>query len=113
MPDTLALTSSGELPHSLSIFLQGDAIAPLVSWFGDGLVCTGGNLLRLFAKTAVNGTAQAPQSGDPSISTQSSNLGYPIPPGSIRYYQVYYRDPSISYCNGLFYNISSGMRVVW
>jgi hypothetical protein len=113
VPDTLVLTSDDELPHVLSIFLQGDAVAPLVEWLGDGLLCAGGNLIRLYAKTAVNGTVQAPQAGDPSISMRSAALGNPIPPGAVRYYQVWYRDPSISYCNGLFYNVSNGARVVW
>ena len=40
----------------------------------------------------------APQAGDPSVSAQSALLGDPIAPGSSRYCQTYYRDPSLSFC---------------
>jgi hypothetical protein len=115
-PDTLVLTSANELPSSLSIFLQGDSATPMVASFGDGLRCTGGNLLRLFVESAVHSTAQAPQPGDPSISARSAALGDPIQPGSIRYYQTYYRDPSTTFCpspTGGTFNVSNGLRVTW
>ena len=114
-PDTLVLTSSGELPSALSIFLQGDAeVAPLA--FGDGLRCAGGNLKRLYSLNASAGTASAPQPGDPSISERSAALGDPIAPGSSRFYQVYYRDPDLGFCAspaGSTFNASNALRVVW
>jgi hypothetical protein len=113
-PDTLVLTSSGELPNSLSIFLQGNTLAPTVISFGDGLRCAGGMLLRLYVKGASAGTAQAPQAGDPSISARSASLGDPIQQGTYRYYQTYYRDPSMSFCPaGSTFNVSNGIRAVW
>jgi hypothetical protein len=115
-PDTLVLTSSGELSSALSIFLQGDVLASTVQMFGDGLRCTGGQLLRLYVKSASGGVAQAPEVGDPSISARSAMLGDSIAPGSIRYYQTYYRDPSTSFCaspQGGTFNVSSGMRIIW
>jgi hypothetical protein len=116
-PDTLELGSSGELSTAPSIFLQGDAsIAPVT--FGDGLRCAGGTLKRLFVKVASGGTVAAPDfgAGDPTISQQSANLGDPIAPGSIRYYQVYYRDPDPTFCAsppGDSWNVSNGLRVMW
>ena len=116
-PDTLVLGSTGELPSALSIFLQGDAeIAPV--GFGDGLRCAGGTLKRLFVKNASSGTATAPDfgAGDRTITQQSANLGDPIAPGSIRYYQVYYRDPVPTFCAsplGNSWNVSNGLRVTW
>ena len=115
-PDTLVLTSSGELPSALSIFIQGSALNPTVVPFGDGLLCVGGVLKRLFVKGAANGTVVAPEPGDPSITQQSANLGDPIQPGMVRYYQVYYRDPDPSFCpapSGSTFNSSNGLRVVW
>jgi hypothetical protein len=115
-PDSLVLTSSHELPTALSIFLQGNAETPFVEPFGDGLRCIGGQLLRLYVKGALNGTAIAPRLGDPSISTRSASLGDPISPGSLRYYQVYYRDPSPTFCpssTGGTFNVSNGMRIAW
>jgi hypothetical protein len=114
--DTLVLTSTNELPTALSIFLQGDSSALYTTFFGDGLRCIGGHLLRLFVESAVNSTAQAPQPGDPSISARSAALGDPIQHGTSRYYQTYYRDPSSSFCTsptGGTFNVSDGLRVIW
>jgi hypothetical protein len=114
-PDTVVLSSSGELPTVSSVFLQGDQqIAPAV--FGDGLRCAGGNLKRLYVKSAVGGVATAPQSGDPSITAQSAALGDPIAPGTSRFYQVYYRDPDLNFCPappGNSWNASSGLQITW
>jgi hypothetical protein len=113
--DTLVLTSSGELPAALSIFLQGSAsIAPLS--FGDGLRCSGGSLERLYSRNAAGGAVSAPQPGDPSISARSAALGDPIAAGATRYYQTYYRDPQLGFCpspSGDSWNVSSGLSVSW
>ncbi len=116
VPDTIVLSSSGELPSVLSIFLQGNATigAPLV--FGDGLRCVGGSLKRLYVKNAVAGTASAPAAGDPSVSAQSALLGDPIAPGTSRWYQTYYRDPNLGFCaapQGNSFNVSSGLQLAW
>jgi hypothetical protein len=115
-PDTLVMTSQYELPSALSIFLQGNAESQLVQPFGDGLRCVGGQLLRLYVKSAHNGTAIAPRVGDPSITARAAALGDQIAPGAHRYYQVYYRDPNPSFCAapaGGTFNVSNGVRVVW
>jgi len=115
-PDSLVLSSSGELPTSLSIFMQGNALTQTVTFFGDGIRCVGGTLLRLYAKAASGGVVSAPQPGDPSISARSAALGDPIATGTVRYYQVYYRDASSSFCpppSGSTFNASNGLRVVW
>jgi hypothetical protein len=113
--DTLQLSSAGEPPTALSILLQGTAsIAPLQ--FGDGLRCASGLLKRLYVKHAVNGVVVAPEPGDPSISARSAALFDPITAGSLRYYQIYYRDPDASYCpmpQGSTYNVSNGIVASW
>jgi hypothetical protein len=113
--DTLVLTSTGELPSALSIFLQGTtAIAPLV--FGDGLRCTGGALKRLYVHNAAGGAVSAPQPGEPSISARSAALGDLISAGATRYYQTYYRDPVLGFCDsppGNTWNVSSGLSILW
>ncbi len=115
-PDTLVMTSSGQLPNASSILLQGsvDLTTPLI--FGDGLRCVGGNLKRLYVHSASGGVVSFPPLGGLSISTQSALHGDPIAPGSTRSYQVYYRDPSASFCpnppgNG--WNVSGAQRVHW
>ena len=113
--DTLVLTSSGELPTVVSVFLQGDVAIAGVN-FGDGLRCVHGNLKRLYMKNASGGVVSAPQAGDPSISTRSAALGDSIPTGATRYYQTHYRDPSLAFCPnppGNSWNISNGLSAVW
>jgi hypothetical protein len=112
-PDTVVLTSTGELPNALSVFLQGNTLsAPLL--FGDGLRCAGGLLKRLAVKNAVGGSVLYPAPGELSISARSAQLGDTIVGGSLRHYQVYYRDPDASFCpGGGTYNISNGITVHW
>ena len=114
--DTLQFSSSGELATALTIFLQGTLNQSPAAVFGDGLRCTGGNLKRLYVKSAVGGVAIAPVAGDPSVRVQSSNLGDPIAAGSTRFYQAYYRDANASFCpapTGNTFNISSGLSILW
>jgi hypothetical protein len=112
----VVLTSSGELPTVLSIFLQGDASLSVGVPFGDGLRCVAGNLKRLYTKSAVGGVVSAPGAGDPSITARSAALGDPISPGSTRNYQVYYRDPVLAFCaspQGNAFNVGNALRVIW
>jgi hypothetical protein len=65
---------------------------------------------------AVGGTLLVPAAGDLSISARSAALGDPIAPGSMRAYQVYYRDPSSSFCPapaGNTWNVGNGLRIDW
>ena len=112
-PDTLSLISSSEPPTTYSVFLQSDTLRPAPRTLGDGILCLGGHLRRLYAKNAAGGTAQAPTVVDPSISLRAAALGDAIAPGSVRYYQVWYRDGAVGYCTSDLFNISNGLRVVW
>jgi Tol biopolymer transport system component len=95
--DGLVLTTSGELPTATSIVVQGDVEITSGAVFGQGVRCVGGNLLRLYVKTANAGSITAPDTsaGDPSVSTRSAQLGDPIAAGASRYYFVAYRDPIV------------------
>jgi hypothetical protein len=113
--DSLQLASTGELPASLSIFLQGNA-AMAATNFGDGLRCASGTLLRLYTKNASGGTVIAPTVGDPSVTSRSAALGDAIPQGSTRVYQVYYRDPTLSFCpdpTGDAFNVTQAVSILW
>jgi len=115
--DSVVLTSAGGMPTANSIFLQGDQnAAPLA--FGDGLRCAGGILERLYLKGAVAGVTSAPDvpGGDMSVSARSAFLGDTIAAGTSRIYQVYYRDPSPTFCPapaGNTWNASSAVVVTW
>jgi hypothetical protein len=112
-PDTVVLTSIGELPTALSIFLQGDAVLSPGVAFGDGVRCTGGSLKRLAVRNASGGTVSFPRAGDPSITARSAALGDPISAGAARHYQTYYRDPSAAFCPGATFNVSNAIRIDW
>jgi Tol biopolymer transport system component len=116
VPDTIVLLAQGELPTSLSIFLQGNTDLAVGVPFGDGVRCVGGTLKRLYVHNAVNSTVSAPVAGDLSITAQSALLGDPIAPGTSRSYQVYYRDPNASFCpapTGGNWNVTSAVHIDW
>jgi Tol biopolymer transport system component len=113
--DMLRITSFGERASVLSVFLQGTTTITPAN-YGDGLRCIGGTLERLYARNARLGVVTAPQGADLSISARSAALGDSIPAGATRYYQVYYRDPAITFCPdppGNSWNVSNALSVVW
>jgi hypothetical protein len=114
--DGVVLASSGELPSALTIFLQGNIHLGTGIVFGDGVRCIGGTLKRIAANHASGGVASYPAAGNPSISQRSAALGDLIHAGTTRYYQAYYRDPSLSFCPnppGNSWNVSSGQTILW
>ena len=115
VPDTVVLTSTGELPTVLTVFVQGTVSVPNGVVYGDGLRCVGGSFKRLYVKNAVEGVVSAPEVGDPSITTRSAELGDTIPPGGVRHYFAYYRDPDPAFCPapGSTFNASNGWTVTW
>ena len=113
--DGLVLTSTGELASAPSIFLQA-AGAGAPAHLGDGILCLGGSLKRMFVHSAAGGVASAPSGSDASFSARSAALGDVIAAGSQRYYQVIYRDPVAGFCappSGSSYNLSSALSVLW
>ncbi len=113
--DTLVLTSSGERSSAPSLVLQG-TVERVPANFGDGLLCAGGVLKRLYLRSAAGGGLTVPQTGDLSVSARSAALGDVIAPGELRCYQAYYRDPVPGFCAGPTgdnWNITSGLRVQW
>ena len=114
--DTVTLNSVGELPSALSIFLQGNANQPQGQFFGDGVRCVGGTLKRIAVDHATSGFAYYPHPGDASIRLRSAQLGDTIPPGAVRFYQAYYRDPQLTFCpqpQGNSWNVSNAVAIVW
>jgi Tol biopolymer transport system component len=95
--DSLVFTTTDQIPTSLSILLQGNALAPSGIVYGQGVRCTSGTLKRLFTKTAAAGSITAPDfgAGDPTVSARSAAKGDVIQPGQSRWYLVYYRDPTV------------------
>lgn len=110
--DTLSLSGSG-LPATTSCILIQSATQVADVYFGDGIRCIGGNILRLYLQNAVAGSVKFPPGGGLSISARSAVLGDSIPPGATRHYQVYYRDPPPAHCPSATFNITNGISAVW
>ena len=96
------------------IFFQGTTQqnSGLGTMLGDGLLCVGGNLLRLKVKVACNGQVGLPEPGDSSISVLGA-IG-PLLPGmsATREYQGYYRN-SAAFCTTNTFNLTNGVEIVW
>ena len=98
------------------MLLQGSASLANGTAYGDGLMCVGGTVKRLYSRRAVEGVFVAPAGGDPSVTARSASLGDPITPGATRFYQVYQRDSDAGFCPspaGNAFNVSSGYRITW
>ena len=113
--DQLVLSTSGELPKAVSVFMQADTLVGNGVVFGQGVRCAGGTLKRLYTKSAFFGSVGAPEPGDPSVSARSAMLGDVIHGGQDRWYFVYYRDPVIpggcSAASG--FNSTQALQVTW
>ncbi|MFN0008647.1 MAG: right-handed parallel beta-helix repeat-containing protein [Planctomycetota bacterium] len=116
-PDTVAIAGAELRVGIACIVLQGSASIPAGTPYGDGVRCVGGTSRRLYTKsTDANGAVLAPELGDPSITARSAAVGDPIAPGSLRHYQIWYRDAKPSFCAppvGDAWNVSSGVTVSW
>ena len=113
--DTLVFATSGEKPTALTILLQGDVAIAAGLPFGQGVRCVGGNLKRLYVRTASGGAVAVPQAGDPSVSSQAGSLGDPLASGQHRYYMAYYRDPIVlGGCpSSVTFNATDAQDVAW
>jgi Tol biopolymer transport system component len=96
--DSLVFTSSGEPSSATSVLLQGNAPMASGSVYGQGVRCVGGQLKRLYTKSAVGGSVTVPNfgAGDPSVTARSAAKGDLILSGQSRWYLIYYRDPVVS-----------------
>jgi len=119
--DTLVFTTSGQIPASLSLLVQGSAVVSSGAIYGRGVRCAGGVLRTLYTKTASGGSITAPDSGagDPTVSARSAALGDPLAAGQTRWYFVAYRDP-IAVCPAPFamtprqtFNVTQTWQVDW
>ena len=119
--DQVTLTATFVRPNATSLFLQGNGLIAAGAVFGDGVRCAGGQLLRLNAPTGTTsdagGTVVYPNAGFPqSITARAAQLGQPIAPGDTRWYQVYYRDPLLTFCPnppGNSWNVTAAVQLTW
>jgi Tol biopolymer transport system component len=113
--DSVHLTATGEKPTATSVLVQGNLSVNSLH-YGDGLRCVAGTLKRLYTHPAVAGVVTMPQGADLSITMRSAAVGAAISPGMTRIYQIYYRDPSTTFCpspNGSTFNITNAIAIAW
>ncbi len=104
--DSVVFTVIGLPPGQPGLFFQGDNALNGGSgvFFGDGLRCAGGSLVRLQVVTA-DGAGSA--SSTPGIAATAG-----VSSGDVKRYQYWYRDPVGGHC-GYNFNTSNGLEVVW
>ena len=107
--DTFVLRAS-RLPNSSALYFQGTDRANngFGTVFGDGLRCVQGTVIRLGTKVNAAGGSSYPLSGDQSISLR----GAITTSGSVRYYQVWYRNAA-AFCTASTFNLTNGVQVTW
>ncbi len=112
--DNIVLTGTGMQSSGICVFLQGDAIDPNGFQFGDGITCTGGNLVRLrgvaLGVTVANG-AEFPVA--PETITLSARGGVTVGSGAIRSYTVFYRNAAAAFCPPFTFNASNSYQITW
>ncbi|MBI5361579.1 MAG: hypothetical protein HZA53_00270 [Planctomycetes bacterium] len=109
-PDTVVLHASGMPAVVSSIFLKGDVRSTSGFFFGDGVRCVDGNLIRLGTVANVAGASQYPNAGQQLVSVRGGTA-----PGSglVGYYQTYYRNSSATFCPPETFNVSNALQITW
>jgi hypothetical protein len=98
------------MPDSSALYFQGSAqvAGGNGATFGDGLRCAGGTIIRLGTKTNVGGTSQYPEAGNASVSVRGMNTA-----GSVRDYQVWYRNAAPAFCTPSTFNLTNAVELTW
>jgi hypothetical protein len=107
--DSFSLAGSG-MPNSSALYFQGTTRinGGNGAVFGDGLRCSGGTVTRLGTKLNAGGGSFYPTGGDPPVSVKGGvTLG-----GSIRTYQVWYRNAA-AFCNIETFNLTNALSATW
>ena len=108
--DSVRFSVSGMPNTATALLYQGTT--PLVGIpFGDGLRCVGGNQIRLYIRLALCGNREFGYGvpGDLPLSVRGS-----ITTPQTRYYQVWYRDPSLTFCSApATFNLTNAYTITW
>ncbi len=110
--DTLVLETSGLPPSTTAIYLQGTAQVGggAGAVLADGLICVGGDVVRLGVRTQ---SAGASVFGGGGVEPLVSVRGQLPPAGGTREYQVWYRNAASGFCTRAVANFTNGIRLTW
>jgi hypothetical protein len=114
--DSVVLSITNHRPSTLAVLFQGTP-QNVTLMYGDGIRCIGGTLKRPFKMTPANAltlTIPSASSTPPSpatLSSQSAVKGDPLSIGSVRGYQLVYRDNGGPCGTG--FNATNGIKIVW
>lgn len=105
--DTLVLQGT-QMPNSTAVYFQGtSSVSSFV--IDDGIMCTGGTIIRLGSKLNSANASQYPAPGDASISVRGA---IPAAAGVTRMYQAFYRNAA-TFCTPSTSNRTNALRVTW
>jgi hypothetical protein len=105
--DTLVLRGTS-MPNATCVYFQGMSfVSPFV--IDDGIMCTGGTIIRLGSKLNAGDQSQYPSGGDPSVSVRGA---IPAAGGETRMYQAFYRNAA-AFCTPSTSNRTNGLRITW
>jgi len=107
--DNITFHGSGLPSTSFGLFMQHNTLVQSV--FHDGVICAGGNLIRLRGRSAVGGQVFFPTSADTVTVSQRGQVQ--IGSGVERYYALFYRNASTSFCPPATANVTNGWRITW
>jgi len=111
--DNVVLRGTNVPSTSFSLFLQHDATGDQL--FHDGVLCASGTLIRLRGRAAAAGAINFPDTAfaqDQTITLSQRGL-VTIGSGARRFYSVWYRNASTSFCPPATANVSNGFQIVW
>jgi endonuclease/exonuclease/phosphatase family metal-dependent hydrolase len=107
--DTVVLAGSGMPSTAFGLYMQHDGTGDQV--FHDGVLCAGGTLIRLRGRTSVGGASTFPDSTD---TVTLSQRGQVTPGDGVRrYYAVWFRNASTTFCPPATANVTNGLYIDW
>jgi hypothetical protein len=112
-PDTAQLQTTLTPATSFGLYMQhqntGDAV------FHDGVLCASNPLIRLRGRASVGGASQFPDPAFPQDATLTLSTRGAVTPGSgsLRFYAVWYRNASTTFCPPATANVTNGYAILW
>lgn len=110
--DSITLRSSGVPASTVGLLFQGEQPVNGGSGalFGDGLRCVHQNVIRLFVRSATDGSIDF--GSGVALDPEISDVGQVPALGATRVYQLWYRDAQ-SYCTSATWNLTNGVSIAW